>query len=175
MASRALSAAHRRAGFDSRRGPSSCSDAVHRGLPSGVPRGEGRFCVLRGTEEPPLIEAAIFGQADPERALKARGRFFKAADAVAERLEGRDYLVERRFGVADVLVSTALSFAKHASFPEPFPAVIDDYLTRLFERPGLSARARARICSVGALIADAFRPRRASKRGARFAYGRQPA
>src|SRR5207302_9158894 len=84
--------------------------------------------------EPPLIEAAIFGEADPERARKARGRFFKAADAVAERLEGRDYLVERRFGVADVLVSTALSFAKHASFPEPFPAVIDDYLTRLFER-----------------------------------------
>jgi glutathione S-transferase len=85
--------------------------------------------------EPPLIEAAIFGEADPERARKARARFFKAADAVAERLEGRDYLVGGRFGVADVLVSTALSFAKRANFPEPFPPVLDAYLTRLFERP----------------------------------------
>ena len=85
--------------------------------------------------EPPLIEAAIFGEADPERARKARGRFFRAADALAQRLDGREYLVERRFGVADVLVSTALSFAKRANFPEPFPPVLDAYLTRLFERP----------------------------------------
>jgi glutathione S-transferase len=85
--------------------------------------------------EPPLIEAAIFGEADPERARKARGRFFRAADAVAERLAGRDYLVEGRFGVADVLVSTALLFAKRANFPEPFPPVLEAYLARLFERP----------------------------------------
>ena len=86
--------------------------------------------------EPPLIEAAIFREAQPERAEKARARFFKAADAVAASLDGgRDYLVEGRFGVGDVLVSTALSFAKRANFPEPFPPVLDDYLTRLFERP----------------------------------------
>jgi glutathione S-transferase len=84
--------------------------------------------------EPPLIEAAIFREADPERAGKARVRFFRAADAVAERLDG-DYLVDGRFGVADVLVSTALSFAKRAKFPEPFPPVLDDYLTGLFDRP----------------------------------------
>ena len=85
--------------------------------------------------EPPLIEAAIFAQADPERARKARRRFFKAADAVAQRLAGRDYLVEGRFGVADVLVSTALSFAKRANFPGPFPPELDVYLARLFQRP----------------------------------------
>jgi glutathione S-transferase len=85
--------------------------------------------------EPPLIEAAIFREAQPERAGKARGRFFKAADAVAQRLDGGEYLVEGRFGVADVLVSTALSFAKGSKFPEPLPPVLDDYLTRLFERP----------------------------------------
>ncbi len=85
--------------------------------------------------EPPLIEGAIFRQAQPERAEKARGRFFKAANAVAQRLAGGEYLVEGRFGVADVLVSTALSFAKEAEFPEPFPPVLDDYLTGLFERP----------------------------------------
>jgi glutathione S-transferase len=85
--------------------------------------------------EPPLIEGAIFREADPERSGKARGRFFRAADAVAQRLDGADYLVGGEFGVADVLVSTALSFAKRAQFPEAFPAVLDDYLTRLFERP----------------------------------------
>lgn len=85
--------------------------------------------------EPPLIEAAIFRETQPERAEKARGRFFKAADAVAQSLDGGDYLVDGRFGVADVLVSTALSFAIRAKFPEPLPAVLDDYLTRLFARP----------------------------------------
>ena len=85
--------------------------------------------------EPPLIEAAIFREAQPERAEKARARFFKAANAVAESLDGGEYLVERSFGVADVLVSTALSFAKRAKFPEPLPPVLDDYLARLFERP----------------------------------------
>jgi glutathione S-transferase len=85
--------------------------------------------------EPPLIEAAIFRETQPERAQNARGRFFKAADAVAQSLDGGDYLVDGRFGVADVLVSTALSFAVRAEFPEPLPAVLDDYLTRLFARP----------------------------------------
>ena len=93
--------------------------------------------------EPPLIEAAIFREAEPERAGKARARFFKAADAVAQSLDGDEYLVEGRFGVADVLVSTALSFAKRASFPEPLPSVIDDYLARLFARPAYK-RALAR-------------------------------
>jgi glutathione S-transferase len=85
--------------------------------------------------EPPLIEAAIYREAQPERAEKARGRFFKAANAVAESLDGDEYLVDGRFGVADVLVSTALSFAARAKFPEPFPHVLDEYLTRLLERP----------------------------------------
>ena len=85
--------------------------------------------------EPPLIEGAIFRESDPERSEKARSRFWKAADAVAQRLGDGEYLVEGRFGVADVLVSTALSFAQRARFPEPFPPVLDDYLARLFERP----------------------------------------
>jgi glutathione S-transferase len=90
--------------------------------------------------EPAAIEAAIYRETQPERAEKARGRFWKAADAVASRLDG-DYLVDGRFGVADVMVGTALSFAKRAEFPEPFPAVLDDYLTRLFERPAYQRAA----------------------------------
>ena len=84
--------------------------------------------------EPAAIDAAIHGQSDPERAEKARAKFFKAADAVAERLDG-DYLVEGKFGVADVLVSSALSFSKRAKFPEPLPPVLEEYLARLAERP----------------------------------------
>jgi glutathione S-transferase len=85
--------------------------------------------------EPPLIEGAIFRDAQPERAEKARGRFLKAAGAVARGLNGGEYLVGGRFGVADVLISTALSFAKRAQFPEPLPPPLDDYLARLFDRP----------------------------------------
>ena len=85
--------------------------------------------------EPPLIEGAIFREAQPDRAEKARGRFLKAAAAVAQGLDGGEYLVDGRFGVADVLVSTALSFAKRAKFPEPLPPPLDEYLARLFERP----------------------------------------
>jgi glutathione S-transferase len=85
--------------------------------------------------EPPLIEGAIFRESDAERSEKARARFFKAADAVARSLDGAEYLVGGRFGVADVMVATALSFAKSAKFPEPLPAALEDYLTGLFERP----------------------------------------
>ena len=85
--------------------------------------------------EPPAIEGAIFRETDPERAEKGRTRFWKAADAVAQRLDGDEYLVDGRFGVADVLIGTALSFAKRAQFPEPLPPVLDEYQTRLFERP----------------------------------------
>jgi glutathione S-transferase len=85
--------------------------------------------------EPPLMEAAIFRDADPERSAKARARYLRAADAVAEGVDGADYLVEGRFGVADVLVSTALAFSKRANFPEPLPPGLEGYLTRLFERP----------------------------------------
>ena len=85
--------------------------------------------------EPAAIEAAIYRETQPERAEKARGRFWKAADAVAQGLDDAEYLVDRSFGVSDVLVGTALSFAKRAEFPEPFPPVLDEYLTKLFERP----------------------------------------
>ena len=85
--------------------------------------------------EPPLIEAAIFREAQPERAEKARRRFSRAADAVAQSLDGGEYLVDGRFGVADVMVGTALSFAKRAKLTEAFPSALEDYLTTLSARP----------------------------------------
>src|SRR5213076_2970368 len=56
------------------------------------------------TFAPSEIEAAIFAEAQPERAEKARQRFATAAGAVAKSLEsnGSEYLVADRFTVADV-------------------------------------------------------------------------
>jgi glutathione S-transferase len=84
--------------------------------------------------EPPLIEAARFAQADPERAAKGRERFTKAADAVAKSLDGRTHLVGDDFTVADVLVSSALSFAKRAGFPEVLAPAAQEYVARQQER-----------------------------------------
>jgi glutathione S-transferase len=85
--------------------------------------------------EPPLIEAAIFGEAQPERAQKARRRFARAAGAVASSLDGSEYLVGDRFTVADVLIGSALAFALPAGFPEALPAPLKEYVARLQERP----------------------------------------
>lgn len=93
--------------------------------------------------EPPLMEAAIFAQSDPERAAKARRRYAAAAEAVARSLDGRDYLVGENFTVADVLISSALSFASRAGFPEALAPAARDYVARLHERPAYqTARQR---------------------------------
>ena len=85
--------------------------------------------------EPPLIEAAIFATAQPERAEKARERFATAAAAVERALDGGSYLVGGSFSVADVMVSTALAFTSRAGFPEILAPVLKDYVARLRERP----------------------------------------
>jgi glutathione S-transferase len=100
-------------------------------------------CFAPGELEPPLIESAIFAASNPERAAKARERYGRAAGAVAAALDGRDYLVENRFGVADVLVGTALSFTARAGFEEELPASLKAYVSRLSERPAYP-RARER-------------------------------
>jgi glutathione S-transferase len=94
--------------------------------------------------EPPLIEAAMQAERDPERAASARRRFDAAAGAVADALGGEEYLVAGRFGVADVLVGTALAFTARAGFAEDLPANLKDYLARLAERPAYQ-RAVARM------------------------------
>ena len=99
--------------------------------------------------EPPLMEAAILAEADPERAEKARRRFFKAADAVAAGLDGDGYLIDGRFGVADVLVGHALSFTARVNFPEELPGSLQEYVARLLERPAYQ-RARERASAAPA-------------------------
>jgi glutathione S-transferase len=89
--------------------------------------------------EPPLIEAAIYAEAQPERAQKARTRFAKAAEAVGQSLDGGEYLVGRRFTVADVLIGSALGFTSRVGFPEVLTPTLKSYVARLQERPAYQA------------------------------------
>ena len=104
-------------------------------------------CFAPAELEPSLVEAAIFAESDPERAAKARRRFSLAADAVAGALDGGEYLVGGRFGVADVLVSTALSFTSRAGFDEELSQRLKDYVARLAQRPAYQ-RAKDRAHAV---------------------------
>ncbi|HEY4428925.1 MAG TPA: glutathione S-transferase family protein [Solirubrobacteraceae bacterium] len=100
--------------------------------------------------EPALIESAIFANADPERAAKARQRFGAAAQAVAGALGDDDYLVDGRFGVADVLVGTALAFTARVGFAEELPPSLQEYTARLAERPAFVRAAERTELSLGA-------------------------
>jgi glutathione S-transferase len=90
--------------------------------------------------EPPLIEAAMEAERDPERSRRARRRFEQAAAAVAGALGERAYLVGDRFTVADVLVSSAIGFTRRAGGWDELPGPLRDYVERMDERP---ARQRA--------------------------------
>ncbi|HTR88542.1 MAG TPA: glutathione S-transferase family protein [Solirubrobacteraceae bacterium] len=107
-------------------------------------------CFAPAELEPPLIEAAIFRESDPDRSAKARARFVAAADAVAQALLGCEHLVGERFGVPDVLVATALSIPERAGFPEDVSPDLKAYVARLRERP---AYRRARESEAAATTA----------------------
>ena len=96
-------------------------------------------CFAPGELEPPLIEAAIFAEAQPERAAKARSRFSEAAAAIADALDGDEYLAGDRFTVADIMVGTALGFTSRAGFDEVLAPALKDYVARLTERPAYQA------------------------------------
>jgi glutathione S-transferase len=100
-------------------------------------------CFVPAELEPPAVEAAIFAQSDPDRAARARGRFAAAAGAVAETLAGSEYLVGGRFGVADVLLTSALAMPERAGFPEEVPQDLKAYVEQLRQRPAYQ-RARER-------------------------------
>jgi glutathione S-transferase len=85
--------------------------------------------------EPPLIEAAVHAQGDPDRAAAARRRLDEAAGAVSGALDDSEYLVGGRFTVADVLVGNTVTWPARAGFPDVLPANLKDYVARLVERP----------------------------------------
>lgn len=96
--------------------------------------------------EPPLIEAAIYQQKDPERAGLAQKRLRAATSAVADALEGNEFLVGDRFSVADVLIGSVMSWPARAGFPEILPGGVSAYVERLTQRPAFQ-RAEARVSS----------------------------
>ena len=92
--------------------------------------------------EPPLLEAAIYAERDPERAARARVRFDAAALAVSDALEGGEYIAAGRFTVADVLLGSALAFTARAGFADQLPANVQAYLGRLAARPAYQRAAQ---------------------------------
>ena len=93
--------------------------------------------------EPPLSEAWSQAGKDDERSASARKRFDTAADVVVAALEGRRYLVDDTFTVADVMVGSAILFTTRAGFADELPDALKHYMARLSERPAF-ARALKR-------------------------------
>ena len=96
--------------------------------------------------EPPLNDIArqLWGEGEPDQAVVdgARARFAERTAVVAAALEGREFLVDDRFSVADMAVGAITGFAKMAELAE-LPEAVDAYVVRLEARPALiSARAR---------------------------------
>jgi glutathione S-transferase len=62
----------------------------------------------------------------------------KCYEAIAARLEGRDYLLDGGFSAADVSVGQAVYMARHFVRTEPF-AALQDWYDRITARPGFIA------------------------------------
>lgn len=90
--------------------------------------------------EPPLIETALHAESDPERSALARKRLDAALAAVERALGEREHIVGESFGVADVLVGTALAFTSRVGLFERLSPNLQEYVARLAARP---ARRRA--------------------------------
>jgi glutathione S-transferase len=91
-------------------------------------------CFAPAELEPPLFEAWTQAKTDPERAAAARTRFRTAASAVAEALDGGEYLVGGRFTVADVVVGSAVLFTTRAGITDDVPPSLMEYVGRLGRR-----------------------------------------
>lgn len=92
-------------------------------------------CFAPAELEPPLFETWRQAKLDPPRSVAARERFDTAAEVVANALDGVEYLVGGRFGIADIMVGTTLLFTTRAGFAEELPARLKDYLALLGARP----------------------------------------
>jgi glutathione S-transferase len=101
-------------------------------------------CFAPAELEPPLFEAWIQAERDPDRAAAGKKGFSAAAQAVAAALDGADYLVGGRFSVADVMVGSALMFTTRAGIADLLPPELTEYMTQLAQRPAFQ-RAFQRV------------------------------
>ena len=85
--------------------------------------------------EPAMIRLILARRgSDEDATAKAEARLAKAAAAIAEALDGRAYLVEDRFTIADVVVGGVLDSARHYDVWPESPTLLA-YLERLDGRP----------------------------------------
>jgi glutathione S-transferase len=94
-------------------------------------------CYAPAELEPPLFEAWMQAERDPDRAARARERFFRGADAVEAALDGSEFLVDGQFTVADVMVGTTLLFTTRAGLADQLAPALTEYVGRLGQRPAL--------------------------------------
>jgi glutathione S-transferase len=85
--------------------------------------------------EPAMIRAFLARGRDDASALeRADRRLAKAFRALADALDGREYLVADRFTIADVVVGGVLDSARHYQLLPDLPE-LHEYLARLDQRP----------------------------------------
>ena len=86
-----------------------------------------------------LLTIAGFRDVNDEKTQAATERFRAAAQVVENALEGDEWLVGDRFGVADLACASVLLYAKRFELLDGLPRIAD-YLSRIETRP---ARQRA--------------------------------
>jgi len=85
--------------------------------------------------EPAMVRLIVTRRgSDPDDTAKAGARLTKTADALADALEGKGYLVGDRFTIADVVVGGVLESARHYDVMPDSPT-LRAYLERLDSRP----------------------------------------
>lgn len=101
------------------------------------------------TVEPPLWNLFVLDQlhrGEEWARLRRAGAVDEARarlTALAECLDGRDYLLER-FTAADILMTTVLRFIRHTNLLGEFP-VLDAYVKRCEARPAFQAALRNQL------------------------------
>ena len=95
-----------------------------------------QWCFFAMTElEPAMIRAFLARRRDDASAVeRADRRLAKAFRALADALDGRDYVVADRFTIADVVVGGVLESARHYELLPDLPE-LRAYLDRLDQRP----------------------------------------
>lgn len=86
-----------------------------------------------------LLSIFAFRELDEEKTKAATERFRAAAQVVEEALEGREWLLGAKFGVADLVCAGVLFYARRFELLDGLPRIAE-YLERIDARP---ARQRA--------------------------------
>jgi glutathione S-transferase len=85
--------------------------------------------------EPAMIRVIVTRRgSDSDETGKAEARLTKVGGAIADALDGRDYVAADRFTIADVVVGGVLDTARHYDVMPDSPT-LRSYLERLDDRP----------------------------------------